>query len=682
MPFLLEQPHLLNPCFSSLSGKTGSALVDLTAILQAPADQPNLPTAIENSVLCLNEMLTLYPQFAGLLGEFLSQLEEAFEALRFVAALRQPMGMLGRVGTFTQWALMTTDFARAPVPMRQLLGIELAVVYSTHSIFSRGLASQLYPLLKKSVWTELPQSDHDWLIKHARRHGDRACHTLSDLDMGFDGKTISFNARVVASLVGQQSSLRIKERQAAGALNEMTGAEVTDIAHKLREQVDAGDIDAMQICLAFCLGLTFDISKSVPLYSGPNSPSVVWINPAENTTNVDTTRAFPGLAKKRSDRTIDTSLLLVRPLPVFLASSLRHACATNPGLNTVEGFQDHGYDRHSRNSVWKGNGDASGRQSIARLIASRGGIALRAGIPRDLAAFSTLTFYLISRSDPHYIEKKRSEIWDACSKIYSSIGWGPAVPDPNATGAGFGSRVTPKTEWIRSLIAMQISRTICRRPGKRYGLKGLVDHHNSFCGYVGLALHIMAGGRDRKAVEFKADTWSPNHGFALHRDKPVGPTKGMTPLPMPVTLATQLRLWQVHLCALEKRLARLGFPQDHPTRIRIVEILDNRPVDLLFGLLDDGTPRQVKKRDILGEEKGLKGDFARHLIPRLLTEEGVPFEQIQAWLRHHVAGISASSITASVVQHVWLCNVASALDRIALDLGLRPVSGIAKGNLK
>lgn len=683
MPLILQQSHLLIPCVSSLPGETGSALVDLTAILHSPPDQPNLPKVIENSLLCLHETLTLYPQFGALLCPFLAKLEDAFQALRYIQELHQPLGMRGRQQRHIQWTLMTSDLEGVPSTIRQLLGIELAAAYLTQSVFSRTLSIQLYPLLKKSIWTELPQSDHDLLMKRAQRHGDHACNTLSDMDKGLDGKTISFNARVAASLVAQQSTFRIKERQAAGALNEMTDAEAIDIAQKLRKRVEAGDSDAMQICLAFCMGLVFDIGKLVPFCTSQKSTSAVWINPIDGTTHVDTARVFPRLAQRRLDRNVETTLLLVRPLPNFLARAVRHWCATNPGLTTLDGFQDLGHDRQSRTSVLREDGNVGARQTIARFISSRGGIALRADIPRDSAAYATLSLSLIGSADHHYLEKKRYEIWAACDKIYSGIGWGSAVKDPNATGPGFGSRVTPHTERIRSLISMQLSNTTCRRPGKRYGLKSLVDHHNTFCSYVGLMLHIMVGGRDRSEVEFQAHTWSKNHAFGLHADKPVGTTKGLTPLPMPVTLAMQVQLWHIHLHALERRLVLLGFKPNHATLIRIAEILDNRPVDLLFALRADGTPLQLKKRDILGEEFGtLKGDFARHLIPRLLCEEGVPFEQTQAWLRHHVEGISASSITARVVQHVWLSNVSAALDRIAMALGLNPVHGITKGKLK
>lgn len=683
MPLILQQSHLLIPCVSSLSGDTGSALIDLTAILQSPPDQPNLALAIENSVLCLNEMLDLYPEYVGLLGLFLQQLEDALQALRSVRVLKQPIGMSGRHQRHLPYALMTIDLSRAPVPLRQLLGIELAGAYSTRRVFSRTLTSYLYPLVKKSVLAELTPQEVDALIRRAHRNGDRASFTLSDMDRGVDGKTISVNARVVASLFAQQSAFRIRERQAAGALNEMTEVEVTDIAQKLRHRVEAGDSDAMHICLAFCMGLVFGIGKLVPFCSSQKSTSVMWINPIYGTTHVDTDRVFPHLAQTRSDRNVETTLELVRPLPAFLASAVRHWCAANPTLTAVENFQGGCHGRHSRNSVLKEDGAASGRQSIARLIASRGGIAMRAGVPRDLAAYSTLSLSLIGRSDHHYIEKKRHEIWDACNKIFNALGWGPAVPDPNGLGLAFGSRVSPQTDWVRSLISMQISKTICRRPGKRYSLGSLVDHHNSFSAYVGLMLHILAGGRDRSLLEFKAKAWSQDHEFGQHGEKPGSSTNGLTPLPMPVMLATQIQLWKIHLCALEKRLARLGFSHDHPTRMRIVAILANKSCDLLLGLFDDGTPRQIKKEDILGNEVNtLKGDFARHLIPRLLSEEGIPFEQTQAWLRHHVEGISASSMTALVVQHVWLSNVSSALDRIAMTLGLKPLHGITKGNLK
>ncbi len=167
--------------------------------------------------------------------------------------------------------------------------------------------------------------------------------------------------------------------------------------------------------------------------------------------------------------------------------------------------------------------------------------------------------------------------------------------------------------------------------------------------------------------------------FGQHGDKLIGPTRGLTPLPIPNTLLVQIQLWQAHLNALDRRLAKLNFKTAHPVRERIQAILRSDNVNLLFIINKDGAPDSLSTKSLFyGEGKSLNHDFSRHMMPGLLAKHDVPFEYVQWWLRHHVDGTSASAAASTVIQQVWLSRVASALDRIALDLGLRPLHGIAR----
>lgn len=130
---------------------------------------------------------------------------------------------------------------------------------------------------------------------------------------------------------------------------------------------------------------------------------------------------------------------------------------------------------------------------------------------------------------------------------------------------------------------------------------------------------------------------------------------------------------------LDRRLAKLGFAASHCSRANIRAILKGEKTSLLFTLDEQGIPMDLLTSKIfVGEASDLNRDFGRHLIPGLLADQGIPFELVQCWLRHHVASTAASSLTSTIVQQVWLSRVAAGLDRIALDLGLRPLHGIAK----
>ena len=140
-----------------------------------------------------------------------------------------------------------------------------------------------------------------------------------------------------------------------------------------------------------------------------------------------------------------------------------------------------------------------------------------------------------------------------------------------------------------------------------------------------------------------------------------------------------MKLWRIHLGALDQRLEKLGLKKEHLGRSRIQAILDSEKVNLLFKMNEEAVPHMLATKSLFeGKARSLNRDFSRHLLPDLLGAQGVPFECVQWWLRHHAEGTSASAITSSTVHQVWLSRVATALDRIALDLGLRPLHGIAR----
>lgn len=678
MPVVIEQPRLLHPTLSSLPTAAGVALIALTGILKAPSDQPNLPTVISNVLLCLDAMLARVPQMSSALTHLRRELEATVKALVGDPAGDQPGGMIGRLNAHRAWALLASDLEHAPLVLLEAIGVEFARAYLTNSAFLSSPADELYRLQTETVDGAMTQEKMDWLDNYVLTQLNRVRHVFVDRAAGLDARTTCFNAQVVASVTAQKSSMRIEQRQAAGRIMEMTEAELKQVSAALRKGLEGGDAHALQVALAYCLGLPWELARNVPFFSGRECPSVVWVNPSEGCVYIDLDRMLHGLSKKRADRHVATTLRLVRPLPKLVAELVHSACAASPGLETVQSLFDDDY-KFSRSILPGCDTGSAVRASIARFINSRAGVALRAGLGRDLAAYASLSLSLISSSDHHYLVKRRVDIWQGCEQISESLDWGPCVPDPDSEGAAFGSRVTAEISWMKDLIEELGKVAVQLRPAKRYGINALIQHHNAFTRYVALLMTLMIGGRTRKHLDFCASDWHEHYAFGQHGDKLVGPTAGLTPLPISVTSASQISLWRSHLRALDHRLEKLGFPSEHATRVWIGKILAGQKVDLLFTLSAEALPGKFATATLFqGEGKSMNWDFARHALPGALSEEGVPFEYTQSWLRHHVDGIAASSITSGTVQQVWLSRVARALDQVALNLGLRPIHGIAK----
>ena len=143
MPEVLEQPRLLHPTFSALPTTTGVALIALTGILKAPADQPNLPTVINNALRCLQAMQARAPHATGALAHLTTELSVAAQSLAGACELDQPGGMMGRISEHRAWALCSLNFDKAPLALLECIGFEIGRAYLTQDVFLRGPAADL-----------------------------------------------------------------------------------------------------------------------------------------------------------------------------------------------------------------------------------------------------------------------------------------------------------------------------------------------------------------------------------------------------------------------------------------------------------------------------------------------------------------------------------------------------------
>lgn len=163
MPQVIEQPRLWHPSLSAMSISTGAALMAVTGILSAPADQPNLLLAVKNVNSCLRAMQARMQQAIGPLACLTGELAIAAQSLSKAVELLQPAGRIGRVSAYRPWALFASNFDQIPVPMAEILGLEFARAYLTQQDFSTRIAADMDRLLEKSASNELTQDDEDRL---------------------------------------------------------------------------------------------------------------------------------------------------------------------------------------------------------------------------------------------------------------------------------------------------------------------------------------------------------------------------------------------------------------------------------------------------------------------------------------------------------------------------------------
>lgn len=97
--------------------------------------------------------------------------------------------------------------------------------------------------------------------------------------------------------------------------------------------------------------------------------------------------------------------------------------------------------------------------------------------------------------------------------------------------------------------------------------------------------------------------------------------------------------------------------------------------------MDDGKIKTIGSKNLfesLPTDLKINKDAFRHFVPNRLRKLGVPSTFVDAYVRHHSEGIALSSASCSVSQIQWLSAVAHGLDRLAVELNIRPFPGIAR----
>lgn len=652
----------------------GAAVSALTRMLPAPPHLPNVALVGKRALQCIEEVEDSLPVPIPIVSEVLALLSEAVDQVTQVGT---PPALLGLHSDFPAWAWLGSPNFPQDELTHGIVGRMLVVSLLRGEHLDKTTVKQLKSIHLKKLDGRLDDKQFEKQLQEIHGRASRKFMThVEQASSSQDRAQLTFNVGVLGTLVNRLSSLRRKERQAAGGDQSFSPNELNTCIYVLLRRAESGEVEDLAKLVCFCMGLGWDIGKSTPFIKGEDGQgNLAWIDPISGWMYVDLNPVLKDLGKKPDPRHEPTSMLLRRPLPTILANLLHDAYVDNPALKTVEGLLEKISTSRKKISLQEVHHSAS----IAQLMRSARSAALACIERREIAAFSTLGFELISKSDLHYISPKEVDIWQGCEALYSSVGLGTAVPFCGQEAGRIGSRLTPSAAWVQDIFQeskQQVEQTRC---GRRYALQSIVDFHNAYARHVGLVMQLNVGGRDRRDIKFLASAWSPGHAFGLHEDKPLGATRSRTPIPISPQLAEQLRLWQCHLPALCRRLEKLNAPGYKAVDRWVRSIQAGQEVPLLFTLDGQGLPQVLTAAHVFsGQASDINRDFGRHFVACHLSDRGL-FGLAQDWLRHYAAGASSFEVTSMVATQSRLIQLMRAIDELLISHDIKPITGLSKG---
>lgn len=655
------------------TAQNASGIGALANLLKIPSNLPAIGIVTNRVLACLRSIV----QYIDPPNQSLSALIDSLAQVEASESLASsPVLGFGLQKEYPVWGLLAGKAFVGHTAILESLGAALAAAHLRGEPVKASLARDLKHLLNQAADELLGPDDFQLAIeKIAAKERKKLLTCLQLSQQGMGSQEINQRVRIDSALSARLSSLRTVERQAAGRTNELPHSQLLATVEDLFRKAEAGCGTSLATLVAFCAGLPWHVALGIDLLQRTSTcNSGCWID-LNGWIHTDLSTMFKKMGKAKDHKFLPVNNLLLRPLPIRLTQILVNACIANPGLQTVGDLLSE--------SIWSRRklhlSDVHQSSSISQFLKSAPRAALAAGVSRDVAAFCTLGFELVTESDLHYLTVSQSSIWQACDSLYRSVGLGFATPMDSLNQSFVGSSRTPESQWIQDIFVDSQIKLDHARCGRRYTLNGLIQFHNLFASYVYLYLQLCAAGRDRKYPEFSATFWHPASSAGLIRDKPLGETKGFTLLPLSSRLALQIGYWRAHLRCLLSRLHKLNVTTLHDVESRVRKILDQDDVNLLF-VLDERCRVADFNSDqtFVGNASSLNKDFGRHFWPQMFRAEGLSFDVTQDLLRHSASGVSNHFATSAHTNWRYLERASNVIDQTLLRLSIDPQHGLVQ----
>jgi hypothetical protein len=650
------------------------ACATLRKIMAVPPTWTNVALVAAGVKYCLDLAIDAMPSLQ-------LELSAAIESLdRLAEKANEPgtpwaVGMWGLHTAYPAWTMFASVRQTDNQDVALAMGYLSAQAYLAGERIDTNAVVELKRALKQRVAKEITEAELDEVVSRTRaRAFKRLQRVVVAKAKGTPQGRISQRVNVLSCLAARLGYKFGSGDASFATSKQLTPLDLHSAIQQLLTRLESGCSDSLQKLLSFCVGLPWHLSRDVQItYGDRPQAEVVWIDAESGLIFTDLSETLKTLGSATHRSHVEASLLLVRPLPKYIAELLKEAAQQNPLIQKVGDFETSRITSRRKLNMPR----LHWADSLAQMLATAPAAALKATGRKDLAALCTLGFGLITKPDLHYLVFKNQEIFRACDEFYRSIGLGQAIEHEPGSDTHFGSRRTPNEQWIKDTFQAAAEDIKTNHCGRRYTLRSLCRHHNSFAQYIYLLLQFASGARHTKHATFSAMTWRPEGSFGLIQDKQVGKDRGLVPLPIPLTIAHQLSLWHAHLYSFALRIEKLQMHNFQDCQARIAAILRGDEIDLLFTINEQGVALPITAKNVFVESlRDMNPDFGRHYWPGKLMQLQLSFEDAQVFLRHEQRGLSRD-VFAEPQWHV-LQRLATGIDQGLRQLGIHAQVGLCK----
>lgn len=685
--FQQQTVSLVERLHSRLSVPAKGALAQLAYCLPSPVDGCRVGNVITGAVSSIQAYRATLIQPSALLADVVEKLQILADETADIVArgdwpaeLADPLFRTFRL--VPAWALLIREGGSdLPEGAANAIGSELALSLVTRKPFSRSFAAHLVEALNGNP--ALCSDGTPVWRKKAVKSID-AANALFECGRGTkqEAAAASGFALALARIFRARTVLaREKDHQAVLDYRTQGMAQLRQSAIWLRQQVEAGNENAMQMMLGILANVPMPLVLDMPLLGPWADDYQMGVDLDDGCLKTMHSLFVKGGAKPRPGRQsaiVPAGDVLVKPLPQFLMATLEKRREDISQACTVGALLPKASARSRDMTVGTSWDDAPRlKATVARFANGLGKFAVNEGIDRYLAALIANDPRIVPTAKFFYSQASRDEIWAATRSLYQALGWGePAVM---VSGPAVGSQVTPQKTAIIEWAAWLRSTVETLAPGRRYTYDSLCRHHNAFAMACASMATFFLALRERSPVHLLASDCIGERFSIAVDDKHCGLIAARHKIPLHLILYEQLSLWLAHCRCLDARLARLGIAEASPLRQRLRKILDGEKVPMFFTINRRKGAHSITADDLAKwwpRELGLEVNFARHFWQTALRSAGVASSDIDIFMRHHQRGSDARSSSSCKVAAIVRQELLNAIDCIAHRLGIRVIPGL------
>ena len=400
--------------------------------------------------------------------------------------------------------------------------------------------------------------------------------------------------------------------------------------------------------------------SNIPVLEHTTEEWVVALSVTEGVIYFDLSLIAPSAVDLSGKHFLPATQILVKPLPLFLATTLRNHLSRATGNVQIIG------DFVPSDIELPGISPAKLANTYSKYAAGKVDLFMGGMLSSDFRGFPKSRLY--------YSQITRLQVWNASKTVFAGLGLGEPVT--MSEGLNIGSSAVLTDQAVNRLFSDLVESVNKARPSNNANIEKVIFFHIKFTKYVATQALFCLCLRDANPIDIKASQVLNNQLYLILDDKHVHAEASPQPVTICCTLHQQFALYQSHCVALLKRIENADEPRYSKFKQALECVVAGQEVPVFI------TPTSLK--GLSSHEVSTAWmvaappNFGRHFWATHLNGLGITDKEISAHLRHQQSGVLNWSTESNLVLSTLIQKIDAAQTAKLLQLNIHSIVGLSR----